>query len=65
MRSESDRHRDARLSAVAKPMPEFAPVTTQFFPSIRICISSGWNFLECSLKIIERLEKGIFKEVNR
>ena len=54
---EDDQNRDARPSAVAKPMPEFAPVTMQFFPSTLICISSCWNFLEWSLKIRVYLKK--------
>lgn len=43
------RYRKARPSAVAYPMPEFAPVTMQFFPSICVFISSGLNLFECSL----------------
>lgn len=31
-------------------MPEFAPVTKQFLPSILVSISSGLNFFECSLQ---------------
>lgn len=48
--SKQEEHRDARPSAVAKPMPEFAPVTMQFFPSIPVCISSNLNFFACSLQ---------------
>lgn len=33
-------------------MPELAPVTMQFFPSIRVSISSDLNFFECSLQCI-------------
>ena len=47
-----NKHREARPSAVAKPRPEFAPVTMQFFSLILVSISSGLNFFECSLQRI-------------